>query len=155
MNGWASFKFWFQILSFIDVSPTRFFKVFLTPYYSSSWDESCSTNYWTIFYLKIIDFFVFLLIILTKILKKNGFQNFQKFWFFVIFFASEWRSKSQFLPSLEPIDIKILPASIFFETSYPRKWIQIEIWTDEPTLNFDFKSLALPICRRPRFSKFP
>ena len=88
-------------------------------------------------------------------MKKINFQNFWKFAFFVIFFASEWRSKSQFLPSLEPIDIKILPASIFFETSYPRKWIQIEIWTDEPTLNFDFKSLALSICRRPRFSKFP
>ena len=105
--------------------------------------------------MKIIDFFVFLLIILTKILKKNDFQNFQKFSFFVIFFASGWRSKSQFLPRLQPIDIKILPASIFFKTSYPRKYNKIEIWTYEPSSNFDFKSLALPICRRPRFSKFP
>ena len=105
--------------------------------------------------MKIIDFFVFLLIILTKILKKIDFQNFQKFSFFVIFFASGWRSKSQFLPRLQPIDIKILPASIFFKTSYPRKYNKIEIWTYEPSSNFDFKSLALPICRRPRFSKFP
>ena len=108
-----------------------------------------------ILYLIITDFFLFLLIILTKILKKIDFQNFQKFSFFVIFFASGWRSKSQFLPRLQPIDIKILPASIFFKTSYPRKYNKIEIWTYEPSSNFDFKSLALPICRRPRFSKFP
>ena len=88
-------------------------------------------------------------------MKKIDFQNFQKFSFFVIFFASEWRSKSQFLPPLEPIEIKILPDGIFFEASYPRKWNKIEIWTDEPPSNFDSKSLALPICRRLGFSKFP
>ena len=115
---------------------------------------SCSTSYWTIFYLKIIDFFVFLLIIFTKILKKIDSQNFQKFSFFVIFLASGWRSKCQFLFSIKPIDIKILPASIFFETSYPRKWNKIEIWTYGPPSNFDLKSLASSLCRRLGFSRF-
>ena len=83
------------------------------------------------------------------------FQKFLIFSFFCHFFASEWRSKCQFLPPLEPIEIKILPDGIFFEASYPRKWNKIEIWTDEPPSNFDSKSLALPICRRLGFSKFP
>ena len=67
------------------------------------------------------------------------FQKFLIFSFFCHFFAFEWRSKSSFLPPLEPIEIKILPDGIFFEASYPRKWNKIEIWTDEPPSNFDFK----------------
>ena len=39
-------NFWFQSLNFTDMSPTSFFKFFLTPYYSPSWDEtSCSTSH--------------------------------------------------------------------------------------------------------------
>ena len=117
-----------------------------TPYYSSSgMMPSCSTSH-------LND---------SRDFKKDSgakkliFQKIFIFSFFCHFFASGWRSKLQFLPPLEPIDIKILPDGIFFETSYPRKWNKIEFWTYEPPSNFDFKSLASSICRRPRFSNFP
>ena len=87
--------------------------------------------------------------------KKLIFQKIFIFSSFCHFFAFGWRSKLQFLPPLEPIDIKILPDGIFFETSYPRKWNKIEIWTYKHPSNFDFQSLASPLCRRLGFSKFP
>ena len=90
-----------------------------------------------------------------RVPKNWFFKKFSFFHIFVIFFAFGRRSSWQFLPPLEPIDIKILPDGIFFETSDSRKWNKIEIWTDEPASNFDFKSLALPICCRLGFSKFP
>ena len=59
------------------------------------------------------------------------------------------------LTSIKSIGKKILPATNIYIQNHSRKWTQIKIWMYEPHSNFDFKSLALPICRRPRFSKFP
>ena len=50
---------------------------------------------------------------------------------------------------------KILPASIYSTSRPIRKWIQIEIWTDEPSSKFDFKKLAASLRRRLHFLNFP
>ena len=50
---------------------------------------------------------------------------------------------------LKPVNLKILPAGTNYLKIYPRKWIQIQIRTDGPNFNLQFKSLASPLRRRP------
>ena len=53
------------------------------------------------------------------------------------------------------VNMRFLPDGTIYSKSYPRKWIQIQIWTDGPQCNLHFKSLALPLCCRPSFWRFP
>ena len=163
LNGWSSFKFRFQNLSFIAESQTSIFQFSLTPYYSSSWDgdhpalrvtlvvRPCRPSgsakiFWNnAFLLIFIDFFG------QKIEKIKIFKNFN----FVIFSENFLQPLFGFSNSKKSIDQLFLPDEIYFEPSSIRKWIQIRIWTDEPSFNFDFKTLALPLSRRLHFFNFP
>ena len=149
LNGW-SYDFQFEILNFIDMLQTSFFKIFLTPYYSSRLDE-------TILLYESLQ----MQIIIKKTLKneiwgsrtqKN--QFFEKIQIF-IFFGSDVQPSSGISTSIKSIGIEILSASIYSMSNYFRKWTQIEIWTDGPMTFFNCGSLNLSICRRPHFSRFP
>ena len=124
-------------------------KIFLTPYYSSSWDVPI------------------LLYESLKIWRNNekalkneiwGFEaqkiNFFKKFEFFIFLSSDVQSLSQFSTSIKSIDLLTLPDEIYFSLSSIRKWIQIKIWMYEPRFIFNFKSLASSICRRPQKWRF-
>ena len=84
-------------------------------------------------------------------LKKSIFQKKFKM---IIFFSSEVQPSSGFSTSIKSIGSLILPDVIYFSSRPIRKWIQIQIWTDEPIFIFDFKSLTLPKCRRPQKWRF-
>ena len=71
------------------------------------------------------------------------------------FFGADVQTSSEFSVALKPINLKILPAGTIYSTSHPRKWIQIQIWTDGPNFNLHFKSLASPLRRRPWKWRFP
>ena len=71
------------------------------------------------------------------------------------FFGADVQTLSAFSVALKPINLKILPDGTIYSTSSPRKWIQIQIWTDGPQFNLHFKSLASPLCCRPSFWRFP
>ena len=132
------------------MSQTSKMKISSTPYYSSSWDgtillyESCKTssgpkkqfeNWKQSLRSSKIDFY-------------ENFQNDH-------FFCSDLRASNQFSTSIKSIDPLTLPDEIYFSSSSIRKWIQIQIWMYEPRSIFDFKSLASPICCRPRKWRFP
>ena len=51
--------------------------------------------------------------------------------------------------------MKFLPDETIYSKSPPRKWPQIQIWTDGPNFNLHFKSLASSLCRIPSKWKFP
>ena len=72
--------------------------------------------------------------------------------FFTIFVNLRYHFHPRKKKSIEQL---FLPDEIYFEPSSIRKWIQIRIWTDEPSFNFDFKTLALPLSRRLHFFNFP
>ena len=145
------------------MSQTSIFQFSLTPYYSSSWDgdhpalrvtlfvRPCRPSgsakiFWNnAFLLIFIDFFG------EKIEKIKIFKNFN----FVIFSENFLQPSSSFSTSKKSIDQLFLPDEIYFEPSSIRKWIQIRIWTYEPSFNFDFKTLALPLSRRLHFFNFP
>ena len=110
--------------------------------------SSCSTSHWKYKYK-------------MKINWKSEFRcswpkkmTFPKIFKFFIFFGSEVPPLSGFSTSIKPIDVKILPASIYSRSSSIRKWIQIEIWMHGGSCNFKFKSLSVAICCRPHFSNF-
>ena len=46
------------------------------------------------------------------------------------FFRLGVQTLSAFSPPLKAINLKILPDGTIYSTSYPRKWIQIQIRTD-------------------------
>ena len=71
------------------------------------------------------------------------------------FFGADVQTLSAFSVALKPINLKILPDGTIYSTSSPRKWIQIQIWTDGPQFNLQFKSLASSLCCRPSFWRFP
>ena len=73
----------------------------------------------------------------------------------IIFLTSDARPFFGFSTLIKSINPLTLPDEIYFRSRPIRKWIQIEIWTDEPRFIFHFKSLALPICCRPRKWRFP
>ena len=110
--------------------------------------SSCSTSHWKYEYR----------------LKLNHKYEFRRSWaeksifpqifHFFIFFGSEVPPLFGILTSIKLIDVKILPASIYSRSSSIRKWIQIEIWMDGGSFNFEFKSLTSSICCRPHFSNF-
>ena len=86
-----------------------------------------------------------------KFEKIQIFKNFN----FVIFSTNFWQPSSSFSTSKKSIDQLFLPDEIYFEPSSIRKWIQIRIWTYEPSFNFDFKTLASSLCCRLHFFNFP
>ena len=71
------------------------------------------------------------------------------------FFGSRVQTSSAFSTPLEPINAEFLPDGTIYSKNPSRKWILIQIWTHGPDFNFDFKSLALPLCRKPSFWRFP
>ena len=110
--------------------------------------SSCSTSHWKCEYK-------------LKINWKRKFRRsrpkkltFPQIFKFFTFFGSVVPPLFGFSTSIKPIDVKILPASIYSRSSSIRKWIQIEIWADGGSFNFEFKSLTSSICCRPHFSNF-
>ena len=134
------------------MSQGSFFKFSLTPYYSSS------RNVPILLYesLEIITIMIKTFKMKSELQKaqKLNFSLFSKILTFCHFFGSVMQPKFQISTSKKAIDVKILPASIYSRSSSIRKWTQIEIWTDEPSFNFDFKFLASSLCCRLDFSNF-
>ena len=64
---------------------------------------------------------------------------------FFIFRSSDVPPLSGISTSIKPIDVKILPASIYSRSSSIRKWIQIEIWTHGGSFISRFKSLTIDL----------
>ena len=104
---------------------------------------------------EIFAFFRFFHLFERKLIKKIENFDFSKFSDFVIFFGFRCQSLSAFLVGLKLIDRLFLPANLYFRSSSFRKWTQIEIWTDETSPIFNFKTILSSICRRPHFFNFP
>ena len=110
--------------------------------------SSCSTSHWKDEYRLKIN---------LKCKSRGSWpekSTFPKIFQFITFFGSEVPPSSGVSTSIKPIDVKILPASIYSRSSSIRKWIQIEIWMNGGSFNFELKSLTSPICCRPHFSNF-
>ena len=73
----------------------------------------------------------------------------------IIFFGSDVKPSFELSTSINSIDTQLLPHALSFEIFPSRKWPQIEIRTHKTFPNFNFKSLALSICRRPSGGRFP
>ena len=67
----------------------------------------------------------------------------------ISFFGPRVQTLSPFSVRFKPINLKILPDGTIYLKSHPRKWIQIEIWTDGPQFNLHFKFLKLSLGRIP------
>ena len=128
-----------------------FFKISLTPYYSTSVDVN----------ILLCESLEMQMIIEKTFEKRNlgsGTKkiNFSKKFKIFTFFGSHVQPSSAFLTSIKSIDRKILPASIILcsRSSCIGKCSQIKIWMYGDIFNLSFKSLALPKCCRPHFSRF-
>ena len=71
------------------------------------------------------------------------------------FFGADVQTSFAFSVVLKPINLKILPAGTIYSKNPPRKCIQIQIRTDGPNFNLQFKSLASPLECRPSKWRFP
>ena len=72
----------------------------------------------------------------------------------ISFFGPRVQTLFAFSVPLKLINLKILPDGTIYSKRHPRKWIQIQIWTDGPKFNLHFKSLASPLGRRPSKWRF-
>ena len=130
---------------------TFILKISLTPYYSSSWDV-------TILLYESLE---------TLKQLKNASESFveavgppkmtsAKIQPIISFFGPSVQTLSPFSVSLKPINLKILPdGNIYYLKRHLRKWIQIQIRTNETDFNLQFKFLKLSLGSIPSKWRFP